>query len=268
MGGDGEFILSLTLFKMMEAMKIKDIDTMIKSLENELQGVTITPTPQPSQEATPKLEAVPTHESPKQESTPQESTPIQEVAQKEQPKEALPSQEPTPTPPPKPTLDQGALLFKKLIEKIYDRNYGLGEIFEKNISYASFENGILTWDSSATNGDKKVLISQWSLIKTFVQEIFGIETTIKSNTKPQVEQKKNEPPQQPIEHSPTPPPQCAPDEEAGGSMIEDIEMKSSCLSPEHNSSNEIEPSQILNEPMIKETIKLFEPSKVRVRKKV
>jgi len=239
MGGDGEFILSLTLFKMMEAMKIKDIDSMIKSLEAQLQGVSITSASVPSE--------------PKEPSTPSQASEQEEPA--------------APTPP-KPVVDQGALLFKKLIEKIYDRNYELGEVFEQNITYNSFENDTLTWDSSAEGEDKKLLISQWGLIKTFVQEIFGIQTTIKSNSKPKPPSKPTPPPQSeptPQEEMPPPP---SPQEDSTGSMIEDIEMKSSCVSPEHNSSNEIEPSQILNAPMIQESIKLFEPSKVRVRKKV
>jgi len=223
MGGDGEFILSLTLFKMMEAMKIKTIDSMIKSLENELMS----------------------HAS-------QKSIAKNETTQSQNQEKPQPIQKPQ-----QPHTDKGALLFKKLIEKIYDRNYALGEVFEKNIEYAAYENATLTWNSMASDEDKKLLISQWGLIKTFVQEIFGINTTIKSNPK-----------EKPI-HNPQQEEQIPPQhEESTGSMIEAIEMQSSCISPEHNSSNEIEPSQILQEPMVKESIKLFEPTKVRVRTKV
>jgi len=42
LGSDGEFVLTLSLFKMMEALEIKDIDMMIRSLEKELQGVEVT----------------------------------------------------------------------------------------------------------------------------------------------------------------------------------------------------------------------------------
>ena len=45
-GSDGEFVLSLMLFKMIEATNIQDIDAMIKTLEGELKG--IMPTPQES----------------------------------------------------------------------------------------------------------------------------------------------------------------------------------------------------------------------------
>jgi DNA polymerase-3 subunit gamma/tau len=51
LGSDGEFVLSLALFKMVEALEIKDIDAMIRGLEQELKGVEVseimvtTPTP-------------------------------------------------------------------------------------------------------------------------------------------------------------------------------------------------------------------------------
>jgi len=41
LGSDGEFVLSLSLFKMMEALEIKDIDMMIRGLERELKGVEV-----------------------------------------------------------------------------------------------------------------------------------------------------------------------------------------------------------------------------------
>ena len=41
LGSDGEFVLSLSLFKMMEALDIKDIDTMIRGLEQELKGIEV-----------------------------------------------------------------------------------------------------------------------------------------------------------------------------------------------------------------------------------
>jgi len=39
LGSDGEFVLSLTLFKMMEALSIREIDEMIRTLQKELSGV-------------------------------------------------------------------------------------------------------------------------------------------------------------------------------------------------------------------------------------
>jgi len=53
------------------------------------------------------------------------------------------------------------------------------------------------------------------------------------------------------------------------SMIEEIEMKSSCISPEAGdteAAKEKDPSTLLQEPMIKEAIALFDPKKVRIKR--
>ena len=53
------------------------------------------------------------------------------------------------------------------------------------------------------------------------------------------------------------------------SMIEDIEMKSSCIAPEAGeteAAKEKDPSTLLEEPMIKEAIALFDPKKVRIKR--
>ncbi|RDU73252.1 DNA polymerase III subunit gamma/tau [Helicobacter anseris] len=83
-------------------------------------------------------------------------------------------------------------LFNQLIKKIYDRNITLGEIFEKNITFISFENQTLTWESKASSEAKDLLKENYATIKNFAQEIFGIETKILSqnatNTTPQIQQ--------------------------------------------------------------------------------
>jgi len=52
-------------------------------------------------------------------------------------------------------------------------------------------------------------------------------------------------------------------------MLEDIEMKSSCIAPEAGeteAAKEKDPSTLLEEPMIKEAIALFDPKKVRIKR--
>jgi len=62
----------------------------------------------------------------------------------------------------------------------------------------------------------------------------------------------------------------APHQDAdSASMIEDIEMKSSCIAPEAGeteAAKEKDPSTLLEEPMIKEAIALFDPKKVRIKR--
>jgi len=59
-GSDGEFVLSITLFKMIEALSVRDIDSMIHTLQKELSGIsspTIPPTTIQPQQKTDKLTA-------------------------------------------------------------------------------------------------------------------------------------------------------------------------------------------------------------------
>jgi len=52
-------------------------------------------------------------------------------------------------------------------------------------------------------------------------------------------------------------------------MIEDIEMKSSCIAPEAGdteAAKEKDPSTLLEEPMIKAAMELFNPKKVRIKR--
>lgn len=71
-------------------------------------------------------------------------------------------------------------LFEKLINKIYDRDYSLGEIFKNNISFISFENNVLIWESNAKDAAKATLREAYPLILKFVKEIFGEEVVVKS----------------------------------------------------------------------------------------
>jgi len=293
LGGDGEFILSLTLFKMMEALEIKDIDLMIKALEKELKGIKVPDIVISSAPAAietgevitisekdievPSILKKKTTKSHKAaEKEPDKETSHPDLSGKgepgEQPEEQIGNEqqkEPEKTTVPDPQYQQ---IFETLIRKVYDRNYDLGSCFERNIHFESFSDGSLTWGSEAVGEDKKMLITHWSLIKMFVQDLFGIETKIiniaKESTSPSEIPKKKVDAQQlePIEKSN--PGSCNSD---SGSMIEEIEMKSSCIMPEADgveAAKEKEPTSILEEPMVKEITSLFNPKKVTVKRKV
>jgi len=54
-------------------------------------------------------------------------------------------------------------------------------------------------------------------------------------------------------------------------MIEDVEMKSSCIAPEAGeteAAKEKDPSTLLEEPMVKAAMELLNPKKVRIKKNV
>jgi DNA polymerase-3 subunit gamma/tau len=282
MGTDGEFVLSLTLFKMMEALQIKEIDAMIRSLEKELSGVEVKevaavkmPTPTV---VTKEPKSAPVNI---EEEMPQEVVDVsQPIIEEPQAEDAL-----IPTEAP---LDEGGKLFEELISKMYDRNYDLGECFKNSIAYMSFNENLLTWESSASTEEKVLLRNNWSMIRMFVQDLFGFETKIKNITKElpsQVEPKPNR-----VEESPDVAPMMnAIESEEPSSMIEDevlnqpieacslppktedeMPMKSSCIAPEAGdteAAKEKDERTILDEPMVAKALELFSPKKVRVKRK-
>ncbi len=270
LGADGEFILSLTLFKMMESLEIRDIDSMIKVLEKELKGISV---PQERTEVIVKEEPI--------------------IKEEKLPEKVIirPTPEIIPEPvieepliPKKPLVDKHLSTFEKLVKKIYDRDYDLGECFERNITFESYKDNTLTWGSTAKDEDKKALITHWAIIKHFVKDNFGLETKIVNIPKVAEAPKAPEAPifPEPIIENPIPeyPPEInnieIDDSEfdsfaSTSSMIEDIEMPNSCVSPlvgNSEASKEKEPTDMLQEPMIKEIINLFDPKKVRIQKKV
>ncbi|CAA6813474.1 MAG: DNA polymerase III subunits gamma and tau (EC [uncultured Sulfurovum sp.] len=264
MGSDGDFVLSLTLFKMMEALNIKEIDGMIRSLEKELSGVKTNVLSEPeNNEVSDKITT-----------TMIKNNHIEAKIEKEVIKPKVVK-----------TLDHGEKLFEELVLKMYDRNYDLGECFKEAIIYVSFTKSLLTWESIANIEQKTLLKNNWMTIRTFVQELFGYETKIKNIVKGSPSPvKKKENYNSMLETS------INIDSEEPTSMIEDEvlnqpnrsvienhisespeeEMKSSCISPAHGgieAAKEKDERNILDEPMIAKALELFNPKTVRVKRK-
>ncbi|MGB5505182.1 MAG: DNA polymerase III subunit gamma/tau [Sulfurovum sp.] len=291
LGSDSEFVLSLALFKMMESLEIKDIDTMIRGLEQELKGVEVSEimvtTPSPDLSVPPGIITIteeeivatlpvtpPKEESEVEEATPEASPAVTEEAmikseptppmqEEETPVEAKPTAEPVVTEPSAPAGNPHQKTFDTLVKKLYDRDYDLGACFERNISFEDFADNKLTWGSMADGEDKKMLITHWGLINMFVKDIFGFETKIVNKPKKKVDTPSVEK-EAPAEKEPP-----VHEDADSASMIEDIEMKSSCIAPEAGeteAAKEKDPSTLLEEPMIKEAIALFDPKKVRIKR--
>lgn len=304
-GGDEEFILSLSLFKMMEALEIKDIDMMIKSLERELSGVSVTeaisaPVATP-QSSTQEVEKNVTSNVESRETTAL-SEKSEQTTQKPIEEPITEIKKPTETPHESQDIEMAhnyQRVFDTLVKKIYDRDYDLGVCFEKNITFVEFASHTLTWASRAEDTDREMLRTYWSIIKMFVQELFGVETKIvhiPQAPSPSSDSKNLEKGSRPSKEiagqssQETPVEEQAPQEsedgssafteelvstqecdENTGSMIEDVEMKSSCIMPEADgveAAKEKEPTNILEEPMIKEITSLFNPKRVTVKRKV
>ena len=239
---DGSFVLSLIFFKMVEALRIKEIDQMIESLQKEIQRPDI---------ATIKIQTATPERAPAKEEASHVQT---EIVQTEFPQTEL---------------------FDKLVLKIKDRNYELGECFTHNIRFISYENGVLAWESCADEECKKSLKHGYAVIKQLVRELFGFETIIKLiPCSQEVEEKKNdEKLKETQETNPLRPIQPQMQNPQSTSMIEDAEIgtSGSCITDafiKNEVTKEINGTDITQEPMIQKAIELFEARKVTVQSKI
>ena len=256
LGTDGDFVLSLTLFKMVEAMNIKQIDEMIEMLEEELGSVGN------RKSGTEKRESGIGNREPVQRS----ETPMEPVARPQEPVRQ-----------PRRTLPDDTLRFKKLIEKLYDRNAELGRAFEESIEFVSYETGVLSWASHAEGENRELLKTHFGIVRHFVQEVFGVGTKIRLVKSENPPEKRSETEAEAPEKRPenkeaeTP----APDANGAthtGSMIEDIDCNSGgCVTgncSEADPGKEYDTKEILNDPMVKKAQELFGAKKIVIRSKV
>lgn len=135
---NGEFVLLLTISKLQEALKLKDITSFIHQLERT-QPIPNTPIP----------------------------TQTLELASNTQNTQETQTQSTNAKPP-----------FEVLINKLYDRNLALGECFEKNIVFVEFANHSLQVQSLAKDTDREMLVQNSSIIKALVKEVFGEEANL------------------------------------------------------------------------------------------
>ena len=247
---DGSFVLSLIFFKMVEALRIKEVDQMIESLQKDIKRPTIntikvqTATP----ERTPQVEAHDLIKDIPISNTTQEEPNVPIIAQEEAIQELSEDA-------------QNIKLFNTLIEKIKDRNSELGRCFSDSITFISYENDILTWESCVDDECKKTLTHGFSVIKHLVREIFGFDTKIKHKPCTKSVQEKKEI-HQPIISEPQ-----------SSSMIEDAETGGSDSCATNCSENsaaikEIDGADILNEPIVQRATELFEATKRTVQSKI
>ena len=263
MGSDGSFVLALTLFKLMEATQLKQIDEMIEALEEELGGcVGIRETGNERRETG----------FGKRETRDERG----DLGREDRGGTVSPKERPAPVVSAMPADPR--LQFKKLIEKIYDRDPELGRAFEEHITFVSFENGQLTWRSRAEGEAKTVLKHGFGVIRQMVREIFGVATkialakTAPASEAPETPEKENlshNASEKTVSQTPVPKPPL-PDANAAtqtSSMIEEVEG-GSCIAACGEASKELDAEQIRNDPMIQKACELFEPRKIVVRNKV
>ncbi|MFP6304596.1 DNA polymerase III subunit gamma/tau [Helicobacter pylori] len=163
-GANASFVLLLLKMKFKEALKLKALDDAILESEQSKESV-FKPINQNAN-------------APKQE--PKSTEKIERAEKIENPEKKENTEAPqTPMLSAKDRIFHN--LFKQVQTLVYERNYELGAVFEKNIRFIDFDSQTktLTWESLATNKDKELLRERFKIVKSIVDGVFGKGEKIK-----------------------------------------------------------------------------------------
>ncbi|ADU79850.1 DNA polymerase III subunit gamma/tau [Helicobacter pylori] len=157
-GANASFVLLLLKMKFKEALKLKALDDAILELEQNKESA-----------------FQPLNQNPN--APKQEPKSIEKVEKPEKKESAETPQ--TPMLSAKDRIFHN--LFKQVQTLVYERNYELGAVFEKNIRFVDFDSQTktLTWESLATNKDKELLRERFKIVKSIVDGVFGKGENIK-----------------------------------------------------------------------------------------
>ncbi|RVY09043.1 DNA polymerase III subunit gamma/tau [Helicobacter pylori] len=167
-GANASFVLLLLKMKFKEALKLKALDDAIVELEQTKESVF-----QPLNQNA---------------NAPKQEPKSAEKIEKPEKRENAETQQ-TPMLSVKDRIFHN--LFKQVQTLVYERNYELGAVFEKNIRFIDFDSQTktLTWESLATNKDKELLRERFKIVKSIVDGVFGKGESIKIALKNHLENK-------------------------------------------------------------------------------
>lgn len=157
-GANASFVLLLLKMKFKEALKLKALDDAILELEQSKES-TLKPLSQNANAFKQESKSTDKIEKPeKKENTETPQTPMLSA---------------------KDRIFHN--LFKQVQTLVYERNYELGAVFEKNIRFIDFDSQTktLTWESLATHKDKELLRERFKIVKSIVDGVFGKGENIK-----------------------------------------------------------------------------------------
>ncbi|EKE82742.1 DNA polymerase III, subunit gamma and tau [Helicobacter pylori R030b] len=163
-GANASFVLLLLKMKFKEALKLKALDDAILELEQSKESV-LKPLNQNAN-------------APKQE--PKSTEKIEQAERIERTEKRENAETPqTPMLSAKDRIFHN--LFKQVQTLVYERNYELGAVFEKNIRFIDFDSQTktLTWESLAADKDKELLRERFKIVKSIVDGVFGKGESIK-----------------------------------------------------------------------------------------
>ena len=249
LGSENSFVLTLSAFKMLEALKVESIDKAIAYLEKGFF------------EQLPKIENV----EPKVKS--QASQILQKNAQdpiRESQEPMQPSNVELQDSTKESAQDNAQALFALLTKKIYAHNYDLGEIFSKNVHFVSFKDNVLNWETLAEGKERERLKHAYSIIKNYVLEVFGMQTQIINDTKA---------PKQSLEipqniESPTAstiPLEASNMQQRNEDLQTQVQLKQPIPQNTESKSPKDEILEMLQSPLLKDVQELLEIRQVKVR---
>jgi DNA polymerase-3 subunit gamma/tau len=152
MNSSNIFVLTLMMFKFIEALNLKDINTIINELEG--QSKDYMPQVQTNLQNMPKKI---------EQSSVKESVSIKE--------EIVSTNE--------SVLASDKEKFQVLLTQLNDKSLEVGQCFQNGITFLSFENDILKLQNNITNEECKKLLRLGSAqIRTLVKDVFGISVQI------------------------------------------------------------------------------------------
>ncbi len=163
-GANASFVLLLLKMKFKEALKLKALDDAILELEQSKESAF-----QPLNQNA---------------NAPKQEPKSAEKIEKPEKRESAEKRENTETPQ-TPMLSAKDRIFHNLFKQVqtlvYERNYELGAVFEKNIRFIDFDSQTktLTWESLATHKDKDLLRERFKIVKSIVDGVFGKGESIK-----------------------------------------------------------------------------------------
>ena len=176
---------------------------------------------------------------------------------------------------------ESKLLYEQLTSKVYDRDYTLGECFEKNFIFNGFENKKLYIISRAQDEDRKLLYKYFGIIKTFAQDVFGNDVELDFQKEEPSEAKTEElEVKTDITNNQVLKEEISSIEELKendsflddtSSMLESIEMSAGCVADMTKSSvvtpsqQELQLNDILNSKMLDKAKELFDIKKITVK---
>ncbi|WQU70199.1 DNA polymerase III subunit gamma/tau [Helicobacter pylori] len=171
-GANASFVLLLLKMKFKEALKLKALDDAILELE------------QAPFNQNPSI----SYNAPKQEPKSAEKIERAERIEGTEKRESAEAPQ-TPMLSAKDRIFHN--LFKQVQTLVYERNYELGAVFEKNIRFIDFDSQTktLTWESLAADKDKELLRERFKIVKGIVDGVFGKGENIKIALKHHLENK-------------------------------------------------------------------------------